>query len=233
MMPLPIRLDAFFTIRASRTLESLASLRISPQPHSTWEYHPPVAVLGDAANTRWPNTPFQERLHHSSNPSVRVCVDDVVLFLLWKIHDPRCLRGSISGGWQIISMQSRERKTGLHLHPLNILKDWKVNRRWIIFLSQVSDSYQPEVLRVLRVHRLESNIIKNKHNSVQIISLGIFQKCVIYYSYNAWNNIATFTVTPCYEILTLKPRFPSATGYSSLSKGRFHGAYISIGLSSP
>ena len=45
------------------------------------------------------------------------------------------------------------------------------------FLPQVLDSYKPEALRV---HRLESNIINNKHNWSKIIHLGILHHFVIY-----------------------------------------------------
>ena len=99
-----------------------------------------------------------------------------------QINNPHCLWGSVSGGCQIISRKSRERKTSLHLHPLKSLKTCRVN--WSrIFLYQFPDSYQPEALRVLgvlRVHGLESNISKNKQNWGQILSLTIWHNWVLY-----------------------------------------------------
>ena len=146
---------------------------------------------------------------------------------------PVVSRGLFMGGLLIVSRKSRERKTGLHLHPLNIIKKWKVNWRRIIFKPQVPDNYQTEALRVLRVHGLEYNSINNKHNWVQIIPLCIWKKCVPYYLHNTWNNMATLTVTPCYANLTLNHCFPGNIGYSSLYKGRYHGAFISFGISYP
>ena len=48
------------------------------------------------------------------------------------------------------------------------------------FLPQITDIYQPEALIVIRAHGLKSNISNNKHNWDQIISLGIWQNCVLY-----------------------------------------------------
>ena len=86
------------------------------------------------------------------------------------------------------------------------------------FLPQVPGSYQPEVLRVIRVHGSESNISKNKHNRGQIIFLVILQDCVLYYTaeYMTWyGHLHTYYML-C--ILNTKAFFPSATWYRSFYK---------------
>ena len=135
-----------------------------------------------------------------------------------KSINPRCLQVSVSGGWGIISKHSRESKTGLHLHPLKSIKNWRVNGIRIIFLPQVLDSYQSEALGVFRVNGLESNISKNKHNQGKIISLGIWQDCVLYCTtqYMArYGHIHTYSML-CES--NTKDFFSSAIWYNYFSK---------------
>ena len=131
-----IWLEMLFTIHAICPLESLTSLWISSYPHPTQEDIYPVYVLDDKTSMRFHDPPFQECLCISWYLGMRVCV----LTLCFTsscglIHDPHCLQGYISEGWKIISSQSRESNTGLHLHPLEIIKKWIVNWSRIFFTS--------------------------------------------------------------------------------------------------